>query len=138
MKSLRGYLSLQAKLSSLLPTAWYSCSCMSNPTSGHWICKNVFFDQYIASMFGKQNNSQQLFKDWKASETGFQNSAYWWNHVHETNSAFFFYSSVVHLYHQSGLPFVITSITQNLSSLEKKGRLKTNKNKKRERLGGNS
>lgn len=24
-------------------------------------------------MFGKQDNSEQLFKDWKASETGFQN-----------------------------------------------------------------
>lgn len=133
MKNLRGYLSPQARLTSLLFTAWYSGFCMSNTTSGHWICKNVFFDQHIASMFGKQGHSQHLFKDWKASETGFQNCVNTDEIICMKPILPFLLHSVVHLYHESILPFVITSIEQNLSSLKKEKYIKNKQTKTKKR-----
>lgn len=137
MKSLRGYLSPRTRLTSLLFTSWYSGSCSSNPTSGHWICKNMFFDQYIASMFDKQGNSQQLFEDWKSSEAEFQNC------VHP--------DEIICM--RPTLPFLVQFCsrpvpserftfpnylhsTKSFIAWKKKGRLKPNKTKKEREIEG--
>lgn len=137
MKILRGYLSPQARLTSLLFTAWYSGSCSSNLTSGHWICKNMFFDQYIASMFGKQGNSQQLFEDWKSSEAEFQNC------VH-TDEIICTRPTLLFLLEFCSPPvpserFTFSNYlhsTKSFITRKKKSRLKPNKTKKEWEIGG--